>query len=90
MKGTSNATAITEYLKARPSGANAVELANHLNTSDESAAHSLERLLARGLVERDRGTRMSAVWTLIANEPTPPIFRAMETLKAMQAAARHA
>jgi DNA-binding IclR family transcriptional regulator len=89
MKGTSNAAAITEYLKARPCGANAVELASYLNTSDESAAGSLERLLARGLVERDPGTRMSAVWTLIATEPTPPIFRAMETLKAMQAAARH-
>lgn len=90
MKGTPNAMAITEYLKARPFGANAVELANYLNTSDESAAHSLERLLARGLVERDQGTRMSAVWTLVANEPTPPIFRAKETLLAMQEAARRA
>jgi hypothetical protein len=90
MIGTSNATAITEYLKARPLGATTTEIALHLNTSGDSVVQSMERLFNRGLVEKVEGSRINAVWTLIANEPTPPIFRAMETLKAMQNAARHA
>jgi DNA-binding IclR family transcriptional regulator len=88
MKGSSNAAAIAEYLRQHPSGATAMELARHLDTSGDSAVQSLERLLSRDLVKIVAGSRMSAVWTLVANEPTPPIFRAMETLQAMQEAAR--
>ena len=90
MIGTSNLAAITEFLKARPLGATTTEIALHLNTSGDSVVQSMERLLNRGLVEKIEGSRINAVWALIGKEPTPPIFRAMETLKAMQAAARHA
>lgn len=90
MKGTSNAMAITEYLKARPLGATTMEIARHLDTSDDSAAQSMERMLDRGQVVRGLGTRLSAVWTLTDIRATPSIFKAKETLLAMQEAARRA
>lgn len=88
MIGSSNGPAIIEFLKARPFGVSSIDIAIHLGTSGESAAQSMDRLQARGLVARDHGNRMTGIWTLTEQRSTPPIFRAMETLQAMQTAAR--
>lgn len=86
-----NMPKITAILAGLPQGATGAEIASHLETTHDSATQSLMRLLMRGLVERAGGTnKVDATWTLAAaaSSNTPPIFRAMETLAAMQGVAR--
>ncbi|MBN3757190.1 hypothetical protein G3N95_29910 [Paraburkholderia sp. Tr-20389] len=84
----SNFNAIIEFLKARPLGATTREIAGFLETTDESANQTMERLFARGSILRGEGARLSAPWTLANTEITPPVFKAAETLLAMQKCAR--
>jgi hypothetical protein len=75
---------IAEFLKDRPLGASTREVARFLETTEESAHQSLDRMFARGQVLKGLGDRLDAPWTLAKGEITPPIFKAVETLSAMQ------
>ena len=83
-----NGNIIVEFLRAHPLGASTREIARFLNTTDESANQSMERLCERGSVLKGQGARLAAPWTLANTEITPPVFKAKETLLAMQEAAR--
>jgi len=83
-----NSTAIIEFLKDRPLGASTREVARFLETTDESAIQSMNLLAKRGSILRGEGARLDAPWTLANTEITPPVFKAAETLLAMQEHAR--
>jgi hypothetical protein len=83
-----NGNIIVEYLRNRPFGASTREVARFLNTTDENAHASMQLLESRGSVLRGTGARLSAPWTLANTEITPPVFKAAETLLAMQEHAR--
>jgi predicted ArsR family transcriptional regulator len=69
---------IVEYLDERPRGASLEEIAAFLDTTCDSARTSMKRLLERGQVKFE-----DSVWKT-NRERTPPVFKALETLKAMQ------
>lgn len=80
---------ILEYLESRPEGATPTEIADHVDGNAESIARTLGRLAERGEAKLLRGGHMAVSGTWIRTlEPTPPVFRARETLAAMQAACR--
>lgn len=83
-----NGNIIVEFLRNHPLGASTREIARFLNTTDESAIQSMNLLCDRGSVLRGEGARLDAPWTLANTEITPPIFKAVETLVAMQEVAR--
>ena len=83
-----NGNIIVEFLRNHPLGASTREIARFLNTTDENAHASLRLLESRGSVLSGTGERLSAPWTLANTEITPAIFKAAETLLAMQQAAR--
>lgn len=83
-----NGNIIIDFLRAHPLGASTHEIARFLETSEKSAEQSMGRLLDRGSVLRGEGARLTAPWTLANTEITPPIFKAVETLVAMQEVAR--
>lgn len=83
-----NGNIIIEFLRAHPLGASTREIARFLETTDESAIQSMNLLASRGSVLRGEGARLTAPWTLANAEVTPPVFKAAETLLAMQEAAR--
>jgi len=76
---------IRELLAGRPLGASADELARVMDVKLETIGEALLRM-----VERREVTQTGSVWRLNRSDVTPPIFRAMETLEAMQVAARGA
>jgi hypothetical protein len=69
---------IVEFLDGRPRGASLEEIAAFLDTTCDSARTSMKRLLERDQVKLD-----GPVWKT-NRQATPPIFRAVETLQAMQ------
>ena len=80
---------IRTYLEAHPDGATTLEIAQSIECDPASVAQSLGRLETRGEAKRIGGshTGLHATW-IYTMEPTPPVFRAMETLRAMQEACR--
>jgi hypothetical protein len=80
---------ILDYLDANPDGDTPQQIADHINGRVDSVACSLGRLETHGKVEKIAGTKrgIHAIWVRVREE-TPPVFRAMETLRAMQDACR--
>jgi hypothetical protein len=74
---------IRSLLAERPFGASAIEIARVMDAPVEVIENELARMVERGEVEQSGRT-----WRLNVAGTTPPIFRAMETLEAMQLAAR--
>lgn len=81
---TPNLPTIVEILKTRPLGASVRELARMLDVDDESAYSSMTLLARRETVVKGSGSRMDAPYTLVDAMKTPAIFKARETLSAMQ------
>lgn len=83
---------IAEQLKARPTGMSAKELAKALDRPEKGIDQSLIRLASYGMavIEIAGRTRAQNIWKLLdlSDHETPPIYRAMATLHAFQAAAR--
>ena len=80
---------ILDYLDAHPDGATPQQIADHIDGNAESIGKTLWRLETRGEAKLITGGRkgLHGTWVSIREE-TPPVFRAMETLKAMQDACR--
>jgi hypothetical protein len=74
---------IRSLLAERPFGASANEIARVMDAPVEVIVEELNRLVELGEVKQN-----GAVWRLNRQDTTPPIFRAMETLEAMQSLAR--
>jgi len=87
-----NKSRVIEFLTAYPNGAPVWKLAEYLNSRPDSAIQTLRIMGARGevLMVKEEKTRADSVWMLAKTSKvvTPPIFRAMEILGAMQATAR--
>ena len=79
---------ITEYLRSHPDGASAREIAEMLDCMPDSAARLMNTLERQGVVMRIADGARDGRWKLVV-PVTPPIFRAAETLEAMQNAARN-
>jgi hypothetical protein len=83
---------ITQFLAKKPYGATGREIADHLERTGKSVGETLIRLVRDGAIKSDgkSRSRMSNVYRLPSEEQLvgPPCFRAMETLRAMQEAAR--
>jgi hypothetical protein len=80
---------ITEFFTDHPHGAPVWQVAEYLGSSNDTTIIALRRMADRGdaLMTLDSSIPSHTVWALSIKE-TPPIFRAMETLRAMQAVAR--
>lgn len=80
---------ITGFFADHPHGAPVWQVAEYLGSSNDTTLQALRRMAERGDAEMTLNSAIPAhsVWALSKNE-TPPIFRAMETLRAMQASAR--
>lgn len=74
---------IRAALARYPFGASTHEIARVMDVPAEVIGEELNRM-----IERRDVTQSGSVWRLIRAGVTPPIFRAMETLEAMQMAAR--
>lgn len=81
---TPNLPIIVEILKTRPLGASVRELARLLDVDEESAYSSMTLLARRETVVKGPGSRMDAPYTLADAMRTPAVFKARETLSAMQ------
>jgi hypothetical protein len=80
---------ILDYLESHPEGATPQQIADHVDGNAESYARTLQRLEQRGQAKLINGGPTAVHGTWISTiPPTPPVFRAMETLAAMQAACR--
>lgn len=79
-----NLPAIVEFLKTRPLGASVREIARFLEIEDESAYASMTLLERRGSVTKGLGKRFDVPYTLSDIMNTPAVFKARETLSAMQ------
>jgi len=81
---------IEEYLMDRPRGAQLWQIAEHLGSNIDTTVLALRRMSERGeaVMTESAGMHANTTWALPERERTPPVFRAMETLQAMQAAAR--
>lgn len=79
-----NGNIIVEFLRSHPLGASTREIARFLQANEENAHASMRLLESRGQVLSGTGARLDAPWTLANTAITPPIFRAVETLVAMQ------
>ncbi|MFM0044089.1 hypothetical protein [Paraburkholderia sediminicola] len=89
---TPNIPRVIEYLRAHPNGVYGWQIAGHLEVSDKSAHQTMLLMLLSGkavLAAKGR-TNADSAWMLHQTERSaaPPIFRAMETLGAIQEAAR--
>jgi hypothetical protein len=83
---------VLEILRANPNGAYGWQIAGELDVTDTSIGQTLLLMLGRyQVVLAEQGkSRSDSLWRLANPEDggTPPIFRAMETLRGMQEAAR--
>jgi hypothetical protein len=79
----------TEFLTDRPHGVPVWQLAEFLGSSIDTTVQALRRMEARGEVVKvfESDVFANAMWARSA-KATPPIFRAMETLRGMQEVAR--
>jgi hypothetical protein len=82
---------IVEFFADQPHGATVWEIAEALGSSNDTTVQALRRMAERGeaVMVMDSALLPHTVWTLPPHS-TPQIFRAMETLQAMQNAARQA
>jgi hypothetical protein len=80
---------ILDYLDAHPDGATPHQIADAIDGNAESICKTMWRLESRGEAKLISGGRkgLHGVWISVREE-TPPVFRAMETLRAMQEACR--
>jgi hypothetical protein len=80
---------ILAYLADHPEGATPAQIAEHFEGNAESIYRTLWRLESRFKVKNIGGGRsgIHGMW-IGTPEETPPVFRAMETLRAMQEACR--
>lgn len=80
---------VIAYLDAHPDGATMQEIADGIDCAYSSVAQCLGRLQARGQARKGEGSHagLKTRWAIL-REPTPPVFKAMETLAAMQSACR--
>jgi hypothetical protein len=79
---------ILNYLESQPDGASVQQIADSVEITTQKVRGVLGRLETSGKVKcNGRRDRLGALWLSIREE-TPPVFRAMETLKAMQDACR--
>jgi hypothetical protein len=76
-----------EFLADHPYGAHIWQLAEYLGSSVDTTILALRRMQVRGeaVMTLDADMLANTVWSLPA-KATPPIFKAMETLTAMQVA----
>lgn len=83
---------ITEFLTGRPNGATVRKITELLHSSTSSVVQTLRLMQSRGqlVILIDSSERDDMVWALAnsGRPAAPPIFRAVETLAAMQDAAR--
>jgi hypothetical protein len=87
-----NIPRVIEFLGAHPKGVYGWQIAGHIDVTDDSAVQTLLLLQARSravMVQKGR-SRAESLWKLASHEEgnTPPVFRAMQTLKAFQDVAR--
>jgi DNA-binding IclR family transcriptional regulator len=79
---------ILDYLESQPEGTTVQQIADSINITAQKVRDVLARLETSGKVKcNGRRDRLGALWLSIRAE-TPPVFRAHETLKAMQDACR--
>ncbi|NML34916.1 hypothetical protein [Paraburkholderia antibiotica] len=79
---------ILKFFADHPDGASVERLAEYLGSDSDSTIRSLRSMEGRGeaVMIRDSALLPRTVWSQA--KTTPPIFRAVETLEAMQSAAR--
>ena len=87
-----NIPRVIEFLRAYPDGVRGWQIASYLDVDADSVGATLSLMYARSqvmLVQRGR-TRADSIWRLSRQEEggTPQIYHALDTLKAMQSAAR--
>jgi hypothetical protein len=82
---------IADFLADQPHGAPVWQIAEALGSSNDTTVQALRRMAERGeaVLVCDFALLPHTVWTMPPHS-TPKIFRAMETLQAMQSAARRA
>ena len=80
---------VLDYLESHPDGATPQEIADHTGLNAYSVRLTLGRMESRREASKIGGPLrgLHTVWVGY-REPTPPVFRAMETLRAMQDACR--
>lgn len=84
-----NKPRVIEFLSDHPYGAPTWQIAESLGTTTDSLRQTLLRMQGRGelVVAVEAEIRANSVWVVAVKTDTPPIFRAMETLAAMQSTA---
>jgi hypothetical protein len=82
---------IAEFFADQPHGAPVWQIAEALGSSNDATIQALRRMSERGeaVMVQDSALLPHTFWTLTPDS-TPPIFGAMQTLQAMQNAARRA
>ncbi len=87
-----NIPKIIEFLTTKPRGAKGHAIGEHLGVTPDSISRTLGRMSERGDIKSSGKYRyrLDATWTLVHTDATvtPPIYRAAETLVAMQVVAR--
>jgi hypothetical protein len=87
-----NIPRVIEFLSAYPNGAYGWQIAGNLDVTDDSIGQTLLLMQGRSQVALiQKGiSRAESLWRIASYEEggTPPVFRAMETLKAFRTAAR--
>ena len=79
---------ISDYLSTQPEGATVQQIADSIDITAQKVRQALSRLETSGKVKcNGRRDRSGCIW-FSTREDTPPVFRAMETLRAMQDACR--
>jgi hypothetical protein len=83
-----SAAAILSYLESNPDGAHPAELAEHIGSHVNVVCVLLGRLENDDKVTRHGGgrSRLKATWRIAGAMPPAGLYRADETLAAMQAA----